>query len=276
MMTKILVSLIAILWVGSSEKKEIINACNFAGSTKTKHVVSGQAVVGLDNWFNHERDKTGKIYHYTWNDTLNSGFSQLGDIFKERNAILKTIQKPIPERLSKLDIYIIVDPDTTSENPNPNYISSDDISSIKNWVNNGGVLLLMANDGPNCEFTHLNRLAEVFGFQFVPVTLNPVTNHQWEMAAETNLPNHPLFKGVHKIYMKEVSPILISKDAKVVLEDGDNILMAESLYGKGKVLAIGDPWLYNEYIGNSRLPKSFENMKAANNLVDYLLKEAKN
>ena len=47
--------------------------------------------------------------------------------------------------------------------------------------------------------------------------------------------------------------------------------MAETTYGKGKVLAVGDPWLYNEYIGNSRLPKSFENMKAAQNLVDYLL-----
>ena len=237
-----------------------------------KHVVSQRPVVGLDNWFNREHNKKGEIYHYTWNDTLNSGFSQLGDIFKAKGAELRTIgQASTPAALGYLDVYIIVDPDTTSENPHPNYILPKDIEVIKNWVQNGGVLLLMANDGPNCEFTHLNQLAETFGIHFIPETLNPVTNHNWEMGAETNLPNHPLFRGVKKIYMKEVAGIKLSKTAKPVLTDGKNILMAETTYGKGKVLAVGDPWLYNEYIGNSRLPKSFENMKAAQNLVDYLL-----
>lgn len=240
------------------------------------HVVPRRPVVGLDNFFNHETDKSGKIYHYTWSDTLNSGFSQLGDIFKEKGTILKTVtQSPLNAVIGDLDVYIVVDPDTTSENPQPNYITADDIRSIENWVKNGGVLLLLANDGPNCEFTHLNQLAGTFGFHFVPTTLNPVTNHQWEMGAEANLPNHPLFEGVNKIYLKEVSPILVSKNAKVVLKDGDDILMAEVIYGKGRIFAIGDPWLYNEYIGNRRLPDSFENMKAAYNLVDYLIKDSK-
>jgi hypothetical protein len=135
----------------------------------------------------------------------------------------------------------------------------------------GGVFVMLANDKPNCEFTHSNQLAETFGIHFIPERLNPVTNHNWEMGAETNLPDHPLFKGVQKIYMKEVAGIKVSKEAKPVLTDGENILMAETTYGKGKVLAIGDPWLYNEYIGNSRLPVSFENMKAAHNFVNYLL-----
>ncbi|HKJ43678.1 MAG TPA: DUF4350 domain-containing protein, partial [Sunxiuqinia sp.] len=176
------------------------------------------------------------------------------------------------------DVYMIVDPDTTSENPNPNYISEDDVKNIKNWVNDGGILVLLANDGPNCEFTHYNKLAETFGFHFVPVTMNPVIDHDWEMGAEINLPDHPIFKGVNKIYMKEVAPIVLSKDAKPILidhRDGSHVFMAETTYGKGKVLAIGDPWLYNEYIGNSRLPDSFQNMKAAHNLVDYLLSEVK-
>lgn len=245
-----------------------------------KHVVDQRPVVGLDNYFNHETNKkTGKIYHYTWDDQANSGFSQLGDIFQKKGALLKTIgQEPIKSILGYLDVYMIVDPDTTSENPNPNYISADDVTAIKNWVREGGVLMLMANDGPNCEFTHYNALAETFGFHFVPVTMNPVIDHDWEMGAETNLPNHPIFKGVDKIYMKEVAPIVLSKDAKPVLvdhRDGDHVFIGEASYGKGKVLAIGDPWLYNEYIGNSRLPDSFENMKAAHNLVDYLLSEVK-
>jgi unsaturated rhamnogalacturonyl hydrolase len=238
-----------------------------------------QKTVGLDNWFNHETNaKTGKIYHYTWDDKDNSGFSQLGDLFVSRHAKLKTIASgPNSKSMKGVAIYIIVDPDTTKENPTPNYVNDNDIRFLKKWVSKGGVLVLMANDGPNCEFTHFNKLAESFGFHFQPLTLNPVVNRQWDMAAEVNLPDHPLFKGVNKIYMKEVGPIVISKDAKPVLKDGDGkaIFIAETNYGKGYVLAIGDPWLYNEYIDHKLLPESFENLKAANNLVDFLLMKAK-
>ena len=246
----------------------------------SKHVVAQRPIVGLDNYFNHETNKkTGAVYHYTWDDQANSGYSQFGDIFKKKGALLKTIgQAPSKAVLGYLDVYMIVDPDTTSENPKPNYISPNDVANIKKWVKDGGVLMLMANDGPNCEFTHYNELAETFGFHFVPVTMNPVINHDWEMGAEINLPDHPIFKGVDKIYMKEVAPIVLSKNATPILvdhRDGDHVFMAETNFGKGKVLAIGDPWLYNEYIGNSRLPDSFENMKAANKLVDYLLSAVK-
>ncbi|MDP2889294.1 MAG: hypothetical protein Q8P34_10085 [Bacteroidota bacterium] len=239
----------------------------------------GQKTVGLDNWFNHETNaKTGKIYHYTWDDSAMSGFSQLGDLFVNRGAILKTIaSKPSSKSLKGIDVYIIVDPDTTKENPNPNYVDAADVKFLKKWVKKGGVLLLMANDGPNCEFTHFNKLAEVFGFRFQTQTLNPVINRDWEMGAETNLPNHQLFSGVNKIYMKEVGPIVLSKNAKSVLKDGDvkSVFIAETQFGKGYVMAVGDPWLYNEYIDHWLLPDSFDNLKAANNLVDLLLKKSK-
>ncbi|MFA5328939.1 MAG: hypothetical protein WC384_14195 [Prolixibacteraceae bacterium] len=237
-----------------------------------------QKTVGLDNWFNHETNaKTGKVFHYTWDDAANSGFSQLGDLFKSRNASLKTIAtSPNSKSMKGVSVYIIVDPDTTTESQNPNYIEDADVKFLQKWVSKGGVLLLMANDGPNCEFTHFNHLAKAFGFYFQPITLNPVTNRAYDMAAEINLPNHPLFSGVNKIYMKEVAPIVLSKDAEPVLKDGDSdhILIAETQYGKGYVLAVGDPWLYNEYIDHAHLPASFENLKAANNLVDFLLKKA--
>ncbi len=235
-----------------------------------------QQTVALDNWFNHEiNSKTGKVYHYTWDDTSNSGFSQFGQLFKHRGAILKTVaSKPNKKSLRGVDIYIIVDPDTKKENPSPNYIESDDIKFIKKWVKKGGVLLLMANDGQNCEFTHMNKLAEVFGFYFKPVTLNRVENHDLEMAAETNFSGNELFNGVSKIYMKEVAPIILSKNATVlVTNENSESLIAETNFGKGYVLAVGDPWLYNEYIDHKILPESFENLKAANNLVDLLLKK---
>jgi unsaturated rhamnogalacturonyl hydrolase len=235
-----------------------------------------QPVVGLDNWFNNEINvKTGQPFHYLWADTEASGYSRLGEIFMIRGAQITTIGKPVAAILKRTDVYIIVDPDTTTESKVPNYILSDDIKAIKKWVKKGGVLAVLANDAPNCEFTHLNQLMKNFGMTFNHVTLHPVTGTNFEMGACTNLPAHPLFKGVSKIYIKEVSDINLSGTAKAVLTENGKVLIAENNYGKGYVFAIGDPWIYNEYIDHDRLPVSFENRKAAENLADLLLGKVK-
>jgi unsaturated rhamnogalacturonyl hydrolase len=235
-----------------------------------------QPVVGLDNWFNHETDaKTGKPFHYLWTDSAFSGYSRWGEIFTSRGAKITTIAKPYPDVLKKLNIYIIVDPDTTTESPNPNYILSDDVASIKKWVEGGGVLAVLANDGPNCEFTHLNALMSQFGMRFNHVTLHPVTGDNFEMGASTNLPDHPLFKGVKKIYLKDISDINLSGTSKSILNEKGKVIIAENKFGKGYVFAIGDPWIYNEYIDHERLPASFDNMKAAENLTGLLLSYTK-
>lgn len=231
-----------------------------------------QPVVGLDNWYNSETNaKTGKPFHYLWTDTEDSGYSRWGEIFSDRGAKLTTVGKPDSKVLGEMDIYIIVDPDTTKETPNPNYIAEEDIMAIKSWVKKGGVLAVLANDAPNCEFTHLNKLMSEFGMTFNHVTLHPVTGTNFEMGACVNLPGHPLFKGVSKIYIKEVADINLSGTSKAILKENGKILMAENKYGKGYVFAIGDPWIYNEYIDHDRLPVSFENRKAAENLTDLLL-----
>jgi hypothetical protein len=235
-----------------------------------------QPVVGLDNWFNHETNvKTGQPFHYLWTDTENSGYSRWGDIFKSRGAQITTVNKPVASVLKKLNVYIIVDPDTTTESEFPNYIMPDDIKAIKAWVNKGGVLAILANDGPNCEFTHLNQLAREFGMSFNHVTLHPVTGTDFEMGASINLPAHPLFKGVTKIYLKEVSDINLSGTAKPILTEKGKVLIAENNFGKGYVFAIGDPWIYNEYIDHDRLPETFDNRRAAENLTDLLLSKVK-
>ena len=234
--------------------------------------VFAQPVVGLDNWFNHEINaKTGKPFHYLWTDTEFSGFSRWGEIFTSRGSKITTIGKPDDAVLSKINVYIIVDPDTTTESSNPNYLNSDEIASITRWVKNGGVLAVLANDAPNCEFTHLNKLMREFGMSFNHVTLHPVTGTDFEMGASTNLPDHPLFKGVKKIYLKEIADINIKGTAKAILTEKGKVLIAENNFGKGYVFAIGDPWIYNEYIDHDRLPESFENRKAAENLTDLLL-----
>jgi hypothetical protein len=238
--------------------------------------VFSQPVIGLDNWYNYEiNSKTGKSYHYLWDDTEFSGYSRWGEIFKARGAKLSTIGKPDARVLDKTNVYIIVDPDSTSENPSPNYLEPREIDIIKNWVASGGVLAVLANDAPNCEFKHLNNLMSQFGMSFNHVTLHQVTGTDFETGACTNLPGHPLFNGVSKIYIKDISDIRLSGTAKSILTEKGKILIAENRFGKGYVFAIGDPWIYNEYIDHDRLPGSFENYKAAENLTDVLLKNIK-
>jgi unsaturated rhamnogalacturonyl hydrolase len=233
---------------------------------------AAQTVVGLDNWFNRETNaKTGLPFHYLWTDKEWSGYSRWGQIFESRGAAIKTIEKPTVTVLSGIDVYIIVDPDTTTESKSPNYLQADDIKAIKKWVKKGGVLAILANDAPNCEFTHLNMLMKNFGMTLNHVTLHPVTGTNFEMGASKDFPDHPLFNGLSKIYIKEVSDINLSGKAKAVLTENGKVLMAENKYGKGYVFAIGDPWIYNEYIDHDRLPESFENRKAAENLTDLLL-----
>ncbi|MFO7369893.1 MAG: DUF4350 domain-containing protein [Bacteroidales bacterium] len=235
-----------------------------------------QVTVGLDNWFNREtHSKTGLPFHYLWNDSADSGFSRWGDIFRQQGAQLATLEKPDKTSLKNVDVYIIVDPDSTAETPVPNYIMPDDINTIERWVKKGGVLVLMANDYKHCGLKHFNYLSVRFGMVFNNVMLHPVLNNQYEMGAFTQFPDHPLFKGVSKIYMKEVASINLFGNARPVLTENGQVIIAESNYGKGFVIAVGDPWIYNEYIDNDRLPEDFENRKAAENLTGYLLGKVK-
>lgn len=236
------------------------------------HITVAQVVTGLDNWYNRETNaKTGQPFHYLWEDKENSGYSRWGGIFTDRGASLALVGKPGAASLDKIDIYVIVDPDTTTESKNPNYIHPEEAKLIARWVKRGGVLAVLANDAPNCEFTHLNGLTSQFGITFNHVTLHPVTGTNWEMGASKNLPPHPLFKGVSKIYIKEVSSLNLKGKACPILTENGNVLIAESRYGKGYVFAIGDPWIYNEYIDHDRLTPDFDNRKAAENLTDLLI-----
>jgi unsaturated rhamnogalacturonyl hydrolase len=227
--------------------------------------------IGLDYYFNNEW-KDGKQWHYTWEDKSNGGFYELGEIFKQYGAEITSVKTaPSPEALKGINVYIIVDPDTPAETENPNYIDEASRNSITEWVKNGGALLVMVNDSGNCEFKNMNLLMNNFGMQFNEVRHNLVTGKNFDMGKFDNLPEHPLFEGVNKIYMKEISSINLSENVEPVLSRGDDVYMAITKFGDGFVVAIGDPWLYNEYIDNRKLPKEFENYKAAVNLVKWLL-----
>jgi unsaturated rhamnogalacturonyl hydrolase len=227
--------------------------------------------VGLDYFYNNEY-KNNKRYHYIWEDHDNSGFSELGKIIKRYGTDIDSIPTaPSLNILNRYNIYIIVDPDTPGETAKPNYIETAAIKDITAWVKKGGILVLLANDSANCEFTHLNKLAEQFGIHFNEDSENRVSGKKYDMGKFDGLPNHPIFKDVKKIYLKEISTIKLSKNALPVLKQRGKVFMAASQYGKGFVFAVGDPWLYNEYIDNRKLPEDFDNFKAAENLFGWLL-----
>jgi unsaturated rhamnogalacturonyl hydrolase len=232
--------------------------------------------VTLDNYFNNEwkKDAIGKNYkfHYTWDDASNSGFWFLGNLFGYAGAKTNTLTvAPTASNLKNTDVYIIVDPDTETEAAKPNFATARDAEELYNWVNNGGILVLMTNDQVNAELQKFNTIANRFGIHFNSDMINPVPNDQFETGSFRIQPNHPIFKTSNKLFIKGISTLKVSSPAKPALVSGRNIIMATSKVGKGVVFAVGDPWLYNEYVDGRRLPAQYENFKAAQDLVNWLL-----
>lgn len=237
-------------------------------------------LVLLDNFYNNEwrttPGGTRERYHYVWHDTTNSGFSQLGLIITRLGADIDTLQQPADvTNLQKATIYIIVDPDTPEETDDPHFIADKDANAIVEWVNAGGVLVLLGNDKGNAEFEHLNRLARRFGMFFNDVSRNRVQGNRYENGTLERLPDHPLFTGVRKVFIKELSTLTVQKPATPLLADGSDILVATARVGNGFVCAVGDPWFYNEYMDSRRLPAGYDNARVAENLFRWLLHMAR-
>jgi unsaturated rhamnogalacturonyl hydrolase len=232
----------------------------------------------LDYYINNERkkDATGKMvrWHYTWDDKSNGGYAMLGEIFRRHGAATKSLEKwPTSADLKSSSIYIIVDPDTEKETEKPNIINPKDAISISNWVKNGGVLVLLGNDAGNTEFKNFNHLAGKFGIQFNEDNKNLVKGDKFSEGAVSVPENHSILGNAARLYIKEFSSLTLKDPAIPVLKHNNDVVMAISKYGKGIVFALGDPWIYNEYLDGRKLPVDFDNYEAAVNWVKWLLKQ---
>ena len=237
-------------------------------------------IVLLDRYFNSEKRKdasgTDVYWHYVWNERSHPGFYTFGHLFKKSGAKLASLDvAPTAENLKDAAVYIIVDPDHIRDNPRPNYVAANDVKVITDWVKAGGTLLLMTNDSNNCDLQHLNLLAGAFGIKFTDKSLNMVKNDNFEQGVVLPGAHNWIFKSPAKMYLKEVSALEIKAPATAnAIKDWD-VIIATANYGKGKVLAVGDPWLYNEYLDGRKLPAEYENFKAAEDLVKWLLSQTK-
>lgn len=255
-----------------------LQAANEMEMLSTLSYGKGKTVL-LDYYFNHEtRIDAGKPirFHYIWEEQDNNGYSIFGNIFHKYGVQTRSLEEaPTTRNLKGVDMYVIVDPDTTSENKTPNYLQPKDIDAIYDWVKDGGVLLLLGNDSPNVEFTHFNQLAAKFGFQFNYDSKNRVIGSQYEMGAIKINPGNYIFKTANKIYIKEYASQNLTGPAKVALMQGNNVVVSITKVGKGTVFAVGDPWFYNEYTDGRKIPKDFENYKAAEDVVKWAIDQAK-
>jgi len=234
--------------------------------------------VTVDNFFNNEymTGPTGdKIpFHYLWEEDDNNGFSLLGKVFNDAGVKTATLKAaPTLANLKGSNIYIIVDPDTEKETANPNFMNADHATQISEWVKAGGVLVLLLNDVGNCEITKFNVLPESFGIKFNEDSRNKVQGANFEQGAIKIPVGNTIFKTAKKVYIKEISTIVAKTPAVSALTDNGDVIIATAKYGKGTVFAVGDPWFYNEYIDGRKLPAEFENYKATNDLVNWLIKQ---
>ena len=258
-------------------------ASNEMEMLSTLSVGKGKTVL-LDRYFNSEKrkDLTGKevYWHYVWEERSNGGFSTLGNIFERYGTKLASLDvAPTAGNLKNVSFYIIVDPDHVKDNPNPNYVTDKDVKAISDWVKAGGVLVLMANDSANCDLEHFNKLSSVFGITFTNKSINMVKNDEFETGAvaffgKRGYTSHD--PGPDTIFVKEVSVLNVKSSAIQYTTKGEDPVIAVSRIGSGFVFAIGDPWLYNEYIDGRKLPAKYKNYKAAEDILKWWLNEAKN
>lgn len=239
----------------------------------------GKTVV-VDDYFNHEirKNKHGKdeVWHYKFGERLDSGYYAWETIFRSLGSKTEMLSTaPTPSNLAGASVYIIVDPDTEKETANPNFIGSQHVKAISDWVKKGGVLVMFGNDVGNAELDKFNDLGKVFGIQFNKDKKFPVLNNDYRMGKAAIEAGNPVFTTAKAIFIKEVSTLSLSGKANAVLTaNGDNI-MAMAKYGKGTAFVLGDPWLYNEYLDGRRLPAEYENFKAAQDLSRWVLGQAK-
>ena len=238
-------------------------------------LAQGETVL-VDAWFNSQQRVNAagqqQYFHYKWNDLSDSGFSLFGHIFQSYGVSLDTLYTaPTVEGLKGSQYYIIVSPDNPAKNPNPHYVQPEDADQLAEWVKQGGFLILMENDPANADIEHLNLIADRFGIHFNNTLSHHVIGNDFAPGQIVAKGGGPLFRDPHTLYMKDTCTISLKSPATSLLEDKGDIMMATANYGKGTVVAVVDPWLYNEYTDGRKRPPVQDNFAAGKEFVRWLL-----
>lgn len=233
-------------------------------------------MVLLDHYLNSEWRIGGngvrEGWHYLWSDRSNGGFHVLGHLFRSHGAKTALLEeRPNRVNLSDADVFIIVDPDNERETDRPNSYDDTDIAAITEWVGAGGTLVLLGNDSANADLTKINALSRAFGIRFEGGIFNAVVDNDFPMGVVDGNRAANVFGADSKLFIKEISTLELSGAAIPLLTKDGKVVAAISRYGKGCVFALGDPWVYNEYVDGRKLPVNYRNFEAAGQWVEWLL-----
>ena len=234
--------------------------------------------VVVDGWFNSQMrtDAFGQQveFHYKWYTWDNPGYSSFSHLFHEFGAQTSEHDaEPTLANLKGADVYVIASPDNLDKNPHAHFANAEDAAQLAAWVKTGGVLVIMENDTSFADLDHFNVIGDKFGIHFNSVLRKHVIGTNWEQGRIDIDGMGPIFHHPHTIYVKDVCTITVTKPARDVLDEGDDIFMATAKYGKGTVVAMTDPWLYNEYTGVRKLPDLYDNYAAGKEFVRWILEQ---
>ncbi len=233
--------------------------------------------VMIDAWFNADTrvNAAGKkeLFHYKWDDDADTGFSFLGYAFERYGVQLDTLRvAPTAASLNPAQIYFIVAPYAAAESAS-HQITKASGDAIESWVRQGGVLVLMSTDAETKDFTELNSLSDRFGMHFDAGTRAAVSGPDYERGAVTIAAGTSVFQAAHHAFMDDVCTLKLGPLAHPVARIGGNSVIAIASIGRGTVLAVADPWVYNEFTDGRTLPHAFDNFAAAIDLAGSLLKQ---
>jgi unsaturated rhamnogalacturonyl hydrolase len=89
------------------------------------------------------------------------------------------------------------------------------------------------------------------------------------------VPDGKVFVQPSKMYLKELCALSVKSPATALIKKDGDVIIATAKYGRGTVFCVGDPWLYNEYADGRKLPPVYQNYKAGEDLVKWLLTQSK-
>ena len=129
----------------------------------------------------------------------------------------------------------------------------------------------MANDSNNVEFKNYNKLAERFGIHWNENMRHDVIDNHFEQGAITINPYNPIFRNTKTVYIKQLCTQNLTKPAVSIYSENNEVIMSAAKVGRGVVFAVGDPWFYNEYLDGRKIPSTYQNYQAAQDLIKWLL-----
>jgi unsaturated rhamnogalacturonyl hydrolase len=240
-------------------------------------LAAGKSIM-MDAWFNSQQRTSAagqrEFFHYKWTDYSNSGFSLLGHIFKSHGAKLAMLdQAPTLARLRNAQVYFIVSPDIPKWNPHPHPVQPQDAQQVAEWVKQGGVLVLMENDPANADVRNFNLIADRFGIHFDSVLKHHIVGDQFGPGFIPVSGAGSVFHHPHTLYMKDTCGISVKAPAIALLKDKEGVVIASAKYGRGAVVAVIDPWLYNEYTDHRKVQPEQQNFDAGKEFALWILNQ---